>query len=147
VKLSSRALRSLLISTFIGVLALQLALVSYACAAEKIYLENLKSIVVGLLVAYSVPLSIITAGIFSKGGASDARAPAATALTALALSVLWNLLFAGRVGFFAFSSADDVDELLDWFTTLSAGGSFLIAAALTFYFSAKEPSPMSSRTT
>ena len=102
---------------------------------------------IGLLVAYSVPLSIITAGIFSKSGTGDARAPTVTAVTALALSLLWNLLFAGRVALFAFSRTDDVDALLDWFTTLSAGGSFLIAAALTFYFSAKESPAINSRST
>jgi hypothetical protein len=133
-KLTRRGARNALWIVFVGSLLFEVALAAYARLVDKIYIDDVKSIVLALLAVYSVPLGIMSAGMFARGE-DRARSSGGPAGAALVLSVAWNLLLLGRILAFALARTDDVDALRDWITTISAGGSFLVAGMLTYYFS------------
>jgi hypothetical protein len=139
---SRRGARNALWVVFVASMLLEVALVAWARLTSKIYLDDLKSIMLALLAVYSVPLGIMSGGMFARSAGRDARDAGGPVGAAIILSLVWNLLLLGRVAVFALASSDDVDALRDWVTTISTGGSFLVAGALAYYFSSDEaPEP------
>ena len=79
-------------------------------------------------------MGVIVGGIFggSKNPAATARTN--TFWTAVILSILWNLLLVSRSFIFALAEQDSFDNLLAYLNDVPAASTFLISAALAYYF-------------
>jgi hypothetical protein len=116
-----------------------------AYSEEAISNKDLSSLIIKLLSVYSVHLAVIFGGIFAqqrnvnhKG--RSARAAGLAFWLAIVLAVIWNLLLVWRsvmFGMAAFdvSSEDNVGYLSNYIESIASAGSFLVAGALTFFFS------------
>lgn len=138
-KIRKRSARNLLWAVFVGSLIVEIALVAYARLASKIYLDDLKAILLALFAVYSIPLGIMSGGAFARSALHDGESSPGPVGVAVLLSLLWNAVLLGRVLLFAVAQSDDVDALREWIATVTASSSFLVAGALTFYFSSGEP--------
>lgn len=119
---------------FVICLSLQMAAVFYAGAKGKIKPNNQTKLLSKLLSVYAVHLAIIIGGIFSQQLDQSQQISAAAFWFALALAVIWNLLLMLRFISFTFSRDDSVTHLLTYITTIASASSFLVAAAIAFFF-------------
>jgi hypothetical protein len=129
-----RRAQLLLLALFLGSLLLHLACFGYSVLAEAIYLDDLQKLATRILAIYSVPLGVIVGGIFGASGRRVGRAPSPTLWAAIALCVLWNVLLLSRTLIFALASQDSIASLLSYVDAVAAAGTFLIGAALAYYF-------------
>jgi hypothetical protein len=117
----------------------QVVAIFYSLRRGTIYGDNVTSFVKGLLSIYSVHLGVVVAGSFAQiRTTGPARTASKTPFwTALVLAGTWNALLAGRTLYFSLGSNDSIDDLMAYLTMLASGGSFLVAGALTYFFSHK----------
>lgn len=137
--------RVVLVSLFLISLIVQAVAIIITYSEEAISNKDLSSLITKLLSVYAVHLAVIFGGIFaqqrnaSQKGRS-ARVPGLAFWLAIVLAVIWNLLLVWRsvvFGMAAFdvSSEDNVGHLSNYMDTIASSGSFLVAGALTFFFS------------
>ena len=124
--------RLALLGVFIIFLLVQLAALVSTYLRGEIYVNEVTNLIKELLILYSVPMTIMIAGIAAN------RRPKKDASQifwiALSLALLWNLLFAWRALAFAIAENGDSDiKLIAYFREISYG-SFIIAGVLTYFF-------------
>lgn len=123
-----------LLAMFLASLLLHLVLFAYTFIAGAVYVEDVQTLAVHILSIYSVPIGIILGGIFGGTAKSKKRAPSSTLWTAIALSILWNVLLVFRSLTFAIVDNDSIMSLLNYIDTVAGAGTFLIGAALAYFF-------------
>jgi len=146
--MSYRGARNALVALFVGSLVAQICAVIVTYSKEVIADRDLVNILLKLLAVYGVHLTIMIGGIVArqqdeKGKPQSKKAPATAFRVAIALAALWNLLLVWRsvkfgMGAFDENSEDNVDLLTDYIDKIAAGGSFLVAGFLSFFFAKRE---------
>lgn len=125
--------RGILASTFLSGLLIQAVAVIYVYLNNGVKPDTLKALLIKLLTVYSVHLAIILGGIFGQQGRNK---PTGLAFKiALAVSVIWNLLLVWRSVKFGLSAEDSAKELIEYLGDISSASAFLVAGALTYFFS------------
>ncbi|HEY2168981.1 MAG TPA: hypothetical protein VGJ30_05105 [Candidatus Angelobacter sp.] len=122
---------------FVGSLVVQIFAVFYCIWQKTIYWPDVTSFLIKLFEIYSVHFAVILAGTFVhlRGKATTGRRASGIFWLAASLSSVWNLLLVGRTVGFVLSSQDSIDDLERDLTAISSAGSFLVAGALTYFFS------------
>ncbi len=121
-----------LVVVFLGSLVLQA--VAFLRVGQYMWPEDLQALVLKLLAVYSVHLGVIAGGMFAQSGMRDVKPGTATAVTAILVALVWNLLLVGRSLSFAASKEDSVADLIKYLGAVADYGSFLVVAALAFFF-------------
>src|SRR2546423_11061369 len=98
--------RSLILSTFIAGLALQLLTVTLTYVKGEISSKDVGTLTVKLLGIYSVQMAIILGSIFGQHKSSARIAHRWPFQVALILSILWNLLLLWRTTVLYFATAN-----------------------------------------
>jgi hypothetical protein len=121
-----------LLGIFVFFLAAQL--IAFLTVGQKMWPEDLQSLVVKLLGIYLVHFGVIFGGIFAqpKGPLKAPSAP--LAWTAMILALLWNLLLVWRSLSFSTARQDSAADLIKYLDATSSASSFLVAGALAFFF-------------
>jgi hypothetical protein len=130
-----------LLSIFLFFFALQTLLFLVCQVSNGIGAEKLKDLIVQFITIYSVPLSVIIAGIFAKRHRRAAKLDGVF-YAAVALAILWNGLFAWRTCELTLAAIgvgeDKAKDFSDYVESVSKVSTFLISGLLTYYF-AKAP--------
>lgn len=121
-------------AVFVAALLVIVGCLVYALLAKKIYADDLQALTIQVLAVYSVPLGIIVGGIFGGSAKPSGKGRTYTFWIALILSLLWNALLVFRSSLFAIADQDSTIWLKNYFETVAAAGTFLIGAALAYYF-------------
>lgn len=106
--------------------------------------EEFQTVLLRILGIYSAQLGIVLGAIFARPKAPSSNPPAGLAWTALALALFWNLLLAWRTIAFSVSEQDSTTDLIEYFDSIAAGSSFLVAGALAFFFGKSTDTPSAS---
>ncbi len=114
--------------------------------SQYMWPEEMQALILKLLAVYSVPLGVIAGGMFAQSGMRNVKPETATAVAAILMAVAWNLLLVGRSLSFVISRQDSVADLIKYLGMVADYGSFLVVAALAYFFSrnAKEPDKAST---
>ena len=129
-----------LLGIFLLFFAIQIVLLLVCLTSNGIGPEQLKDLVVQLLTIYSVPLSIIIAGVFAKRH----RTVRLNAIfyASVVLAMLWNFLFVWRTVELTLAAIDQGEDRAKYFSeyldSVSKASTFLISGILSYYF-AKTP--------
>jgi hypothetical protein len=129
-----------LLSIFLFFFALQTALLVVCRVSNGIGAEKLQELIVQLVTIYSIPLSVIIAGIFAK----RRRATKLDGIfyASVALAILWNGLLAWRTSELTLAAVgvgeDNAKFFSEYMESVSKASAFLISGLLTYYF-AKAP--------
>lgn len=131
--------------SFLVSLIIQAVAIIVTYSEEAISYKDLSTLITKLLSVYAIHLAIIFGGIFAqhqnaKQKARPEQAPGGAFWIAIVLAVMWNMLLVWRsvkFGMAAFdvTSEDNVNHLSNYIDTIASAGSFLVAGALTFFFS------------
>ena len=137
--------RGAISTVFLLGFSVQAAGVFYTWLQRAIYPDDLTGFLLKLLGIYSVHLTVIIAGIFAQ---YQREIPPFNDLSvsfwvAFAVSSIWNLLLIVRTMGFVLGSHDSINDVVSYLTTISSAGSFLVAGALTFFFSQRSPGRLS----
>ena len=124
--------RFVLLSVFIGFLIVQM--VALSIVNQKMWPDEFQAAILKVLAVYSVHLTVILGAIFGQTGTQVKDAPAELAWAAILLALLWNLLLGWRAVSFSLASQDSVQNLVKFYDGVSSTSSFLVAGALTFFF-------------
>lgn len=145
----SRA-RIALIILFIGALVVQVSAVLLTYSKGLITDDDLVNVLLKMLAIYGVHLTVIIAGIIAqvqdeRVKPRPQRVPPTAFWVALTLALLWNLLLVWRsvkFGLAAYdeNSEDNIELFTNFIEKIAAGGSFLVAGFLTFFFAKREQS-------
>jgi hypothetical protein len=129
-----------LLSIFLFFFALQTVLLVFCQVSNGIGAEKLKDLIVQLVTIYSIPLSVIIAGIFAKRRRTAKLDGIFYA--SVVLAILWNGLFAWRTCELTLAAIgvgeDKAKDFSDYMESVSKVTTFLISGLLTYYF-AKAP--------
>jgi len=129
-----------LISIFLFFLVLQVVLLVVCQVLNAMGPDKLKDLSVQLLTIYSVPLSVIIAGVFAKK--HDPAKRDAIYYTAVVLAILWNVLLAWRTIALTLAALgvgeDKAKDFSEYLESVSKASMFLISGMLAYYF-AKAP--------
>jgi membrane protease YdiL (CAAX protease family) len=129
-----------LLSIFLFFFAVQTVLLVVCQVTNGIGAEKLKDLIVQLVTIYSIPLSVILAGIFAK----RRRAAKLDGIfyASVVLAILWNGLFAWRTVELTLAAigvgVDNAKYFSEYLESVSKVSTFLISGLLTYYF-AKAP--------
>ena len=129
-----------LLSIFLFFFAVQTVLLVVCQVTNGIGAEKLKDLIVQLVTIYSIPLSVIIAGIFAK----RRRAAKLDGIfyASVVLAILWNSLFAWRTVELTLAAIgvgeDKAKDFSEYIESVSKVSTFLISGLLTYYF-AKAP--------
>ncbi len=125
--------RLALLTVFVVCLLAQLAAFVVTYLNGEIYADEVTNLIKELLMVYSVPMTIMVAGIAASR--RPRKDVSQIFWIALSLVILWNLLFAWRSLAFSFAgvSGDSDTKLIAYFKEISYG-SFIIAGVLTYFF-------------
>jgi hypothetical protein len=137
VKLTRGACQLVLIALFMLAMVIQLAAIGALFAGKALYADEATRAMMVLVEIYAVPLGVILAGTFARRGATPAPVDARTFGVAVVVSVLWNALLLWRTAAFALSDVASIAAFGDELKNIAGGASFLVAAALAYFF-AKE---------
>lgn len=107
---------------------------AFLLVGYKMWPEDLESLILKLLTIYSVPLTVVLGGIFAQLGGHTKKPSPGVVWTALILAGVWNGLLLWRSIAFSLASQDSASGLIKYLDAVSSGGSFLVAGALTFFF-------------
>jgi len=118
----------------IFLVSLVLQLVAIFLTRNRMWPEELLSLVLKLLGIYSVQLGVVLGGIFSQPRGPLAEPPSGLTWTAFALVTMWNLLLAWRSISFGIAAQDSVGDLIKYLDSIASSSSFLVAGVLTFFF-------------
>jgi len=121
-----------LMGIFLGSLALQLG--AFFLISEKMWPDDLLTLVLKLLGIYSVQLSVVLGGIFAQPKAPLAAPPAGLTWTALILATLWNLLLVWQSISFTLRPQASLGDLLKYLDEIASASSFLVVGVLAFFF-------------
>lgn len=121
-----------LMGIFLASLVLQL--VAIFLTRNRMWPEELLSLVLKLLGIYSVQLGVVLGGIFSQPRGPLAEPPSGLTWTAFTLVTMWNLLLAWRSISFSIAAQDSVSDLIKYLDSIASSSSFLVAGVLTFFF-------------
>lgn len=127
--------RAILLSIFGGALVIECVAMFIAGYRGVIYSSDVTDLVVKLLAVYSVHFAVMIGGIFARTGRPAGRPTTLTRGIAIGLASMWNLLLLVRILAFAAADTDSIVELDRYVTLISAGGSFLVAGMLAYFFS------------
>jgi hypothetical protein len=130
-------IRYLVLACFLIGLIIQLVVVYHLERKGALLPPEPHQLVVLLLTVYSVHLSVIMGGLFGSGG-SSIRGNRGTAVVAITLSALWNLLLVVPVMMFCLAKQAVVADLQAELTDIAGMSSFLVAGMLSYYFSRRE---------
>jgi hypothetical protein len=140
--------RKVLIALFVGSLVVQICAVVTAYSKEVIADNDLVNILLRLLAVYGVHLTVMIGGIIAQQqdekGKPQPKKDVSTAFwVAVGLTSLWNLLLVWRsvkfgMGAFDENSEDNVELLTNYIDKIAAGGSFLVAGFLSFFFAKRD---------
>jgi hypothetical protein len=129
-----------LLAIFLIFFALQTALLVVCRTSNGVGADKLKDLIVQLVTIYSVPLSVIIAGIFAKRRRA-AKLDGIFYVSAV-LAILWNGLFAWRTVELTLAAIgvgeDKAKDFSEYLESVSKVSTFLISGLLTYYF-AKAP--------
>jgi hypothetical protein len=131
--MTTNQVRLSLVVVFLGSLTIQAA--AFFNVGQYMWPEEMQALILKLLAIYSVHLGVIAGGMFGQSRMPDLRPGTATALTAIVMAVVWNLLLVGRSLSFVIWRQDSVAELIRYLGAVADYGSFLVVAALAFFFS------------
>jgi hypothetical protein len=123
-----------LVTIFLVGLVTQISLVFVARQKGLAKPTEQTALITQLLSIYSVQLGVIIGGIFSQQLDPAQEAPRAAFWLAFSLSLVWNLLLLIRSISFALSAGDTVQHLRSYLKSVASAGSFLVAAAIAFFF-------------
>jgi hypothetical protein len=129
-----------LLSIFLSFFAFQTVLLVVCQVSNGIGADKLKDVIVQLITIYSIPLSVIVAGIFAKRRRKAKLDGIFYA--SVVLAILWNGLFAWRTCELALAAIgvgeDKAKDFSSYMESVSKASTFLISGLLTYYF-AKAP--------
>jgi hypothetical protein len=131
----------------IFILCLSTQLIAFFAVSNKMWPDELQSLVLKILAIYSVQLSVILGGIFARPGGSVEDPSPSLSWTAILLAVLWNALLMWRSIAFSAATKDSVTDLLKYLDGISSAGSFLVTGALAFFFAKGNQSVVQASTT
>jgi hypothetical protein len=137
--LSFPVARFRLLGLFLASFAISILIVGITYLRGAMYANHLQQLVLAILAVYSVPLGTILGGMYGERGRSKGRTSTSTFWVAAAVATIWNLLLVVRVVLFAVASEDSVEDFTAYLSAVSASSSFLVVAALAFFFTNKEP--------
>jgi len=125
-----------LATVFVVGLVSQIAIMFYTRHKGAIYPDEQTTLISKLLGVYAVHLAVIIGGVFSQQIENQQQVPVFAFWFALVLAAVWNLLLLSRSASFIFpkEGADTVGEYVTYLTTIASASSFLVAAALAFFF-------------
>ena len=128
-----------LVVIFLGSLIIQAA--AFFSVSQYMWPEEMQALILKLLAVYSVHLGVIAGGMFAQSRMRPVKPETPTAVAAILMAAVWNLLLVGRSISFVISRQDSVADLIRYLGAVADYGSFLVVAALAFFFSknAKEP--------
>jgi hypothetical protein len=125
-----------LLGIFLFFFVLQTVLLVVCRVSNGIGPEQLKDLIVQLVGIYSIPLSVIIAGIFAKRRRTAKLDGIFYA--SVVLAILWNALFAWRTVELTMAAVgigeDKAKDFNDYIASVSKGSTFLISGLLTYYF-------------
>lgn len=131
--------RVILLLVFLGFLVLSAGVVIYAYSSRAIADKDLNTLLTRVLSIYAVHLAIILGGIFGQQDMEKNKLMRLPFWVAMALSITWNVLLTWRLILFGLaahdpSRDDSVNAVLDYLTNISTASSFLVAGALSYFF-------------
>lgn len=142
--------RTALVVLFVCALVVQVSAVVLTYSKGLITDNDLVNVLLKLLAIYGVHLTVIIGGIVAQAQDNKVKprpqgVPSTAFWVALTLASLWNLLLVWRsvkFGLAAYdeNSEDNVELLTNFIEKIAAGGSFLVAGFLTFFFAKREKS-------
>ncbi len=124
-----------LTSIYIGFFSLNLIGILWLYLNMKIYQEDASVMVVTFLEIYSIPLSVILAGIFASKSKSKNAYDSKTVLVTFLVSFLWNILLLWSSLAYTLSETGDIEIYIADLKQIANKSSFLVAAALVYLFS------------
>lgn len=124
-----------LMLTYIGFFLLNLIGILWLYLNMKIYQEDATVMVVTFLEIYSIPLSVILAGIFAGKSKSKKAYDSKTVLVTFLVSFLWNILLLWSSLAYTLSETGDIESYIADLKQIASKSSFLVAAALVYLFS------------
>jgi hypothetical protein len=128
-----------LVVIFLGSLVIQAT--AFFSIGQYMWPEEMQALILKLLAVYSVHLGVIAGGMFAQSGTRNVKSGTATAVAAILLALVWNLLLVGRSLSLVIWRQDSVADLIRYLGAVADYGSFLVAAALAFFFSSKTKEP------
>jgi hypothetical protein len=121
-----------ILGIFVVFMLVQIA--AFSAVSDRIWPEELESLIAKLLAIYAVHIGVILGGIFSQPRRHLEPPASALAWTAILLAIAWNMLLTWRSVSFSRASQDSVAGLLKYLDTVASASSFLVAAVLTAFF-------------
>jgi hypothetical protein len=125
-----------LLGVFVVFFFVQIVLLAVCRAANAIGPKEVTDLILQLLTIYSVPLSVIIAGVFAKKHHPSKLD--AIFYTGVIVAILWNSLFAWRtiaLTMAAFGVGEDrVKAYSEYIESVSKASGFLISGLLAYYF-------------
>ena len=136
--------QTLLVSVFVSGLAAQLLIIGSCRLDGSLRAEGFYALLLTLLSVYSMPFAVILASVFGDRGARSNRYSNFSFRIAMTVTVLWNVLFCSISMIYRLDGHSGWRGLNRHLQEVSTSASFLIAGALTFFFSqrASEPNPI-----
>ncbi len=131
--MSATSTRATLVAIFIGSLALQSVVFFVLVGQHALSWQEAWPLFKTLMIAYSVPLTIILGGIFAERALPKRQPPAFAFWIALVVSSLWNLLLVVPTTMYFFRQ-NAVPEFVEVALNNSGSFNFLVAGALTYFF-------------
>jgi hypothetical protein len=125
--------------SLIGILVGSLVLEAFGVivARNRMWPEEFHSLIFKILGVYSAQIGLVVGGIVGDNRIKAKHAPRGEALTALGLALVWALFVGWRPFSLMFTSQDSVQLVATYLDDFSWGGSFLLAAALTYFFTTR----------
>jgi len=131
--LKTTTARATLVSVYLVFLAIQLLLFFVLVGRQELASSEAWLLIKSLLLSYSVPLTVITAGVFSNLRNSRNQTNSFPFWLAFALSCLWNLFLAIPTVIYV-RAADTTPDIVKSSYEMSQTANFLVAGALTYFF-------------
>lgn len=136
--------RGYLALVFIGGLALQAVATIFSYLERAIAVGDVTNLLYLSLTVYSVPLAVISGGIFARkmSSAKFGKAPIAAFSIAIVGAIIWNILLVWRFAAFAYAAvnptlADNAANLSAYVDSIAKASLFLVSGALTYFFASK----------
>lgn len=123
--------------SFLFFLSIHFGMIILAYYRGAIYPNDVIKLLLQVLSLYSVPLGIILGGIFGKGLTPKTGTPIMAYLLALILAILWNLILVWRSVTFGIADQDSTIDLLSYLDSISSASTFLVAGALSYFFTSE----------
>jgi hypothetical protein len=130
--------RNIIFGIFLFFFLIQIASIVIVFIGDKIYSDEMINTLLKFLTIYSVHFAVIFGAVFGQRQFRNRRVPKNVFWFALILISLWNIFLAWRSVFFVFDQEDTISDLVKYITTVGQASAFLIAGALTYFFTKGE---------